>query len=205
MPALETQRLQIRPLTIDDLAAIHQILDHDLASGSGSKGSLDLDQRRQWLRWTVLGYDQLASLHQPPYGERAVTLKDNDQLIGAVGFVPCLDAFGQLPTWRQTNQRAGPSHALRTSTEFGLFYAIAPSFQRQGFATEAAAAMIDAAFTRLGLHRVIATTSYDNAASIRVMRKIGMRLERNPYSDPPWLQIVGILQNPIAADTTSRP
>jgi hypothetical protein len=28
-----------------------------------------------------------------------------------------------------------------------------------------------------------------------VMRKLGMTLARNPFPDPPWLQVVGVLQN----------
>jgi hypothetical protein len=28
-----------------------------------------------------------------------------------------------------------------------------------------------------------------------VMRKLGMRIERNPLPEPPWLQIVGVLDN----------
>ncbi len=26
---------------------------------------------------------------------------------------------------------------------------------------------------------------------IAVMRRVGMRIEENPYADPPWLQVVG--------------
>jgi len=44
--------------------------------------------------------------------------------------------------------------------------------------------------------RLIATTEYDNAASMGVMLKLGMRLEQNPFADPPWLQMVGILDHP---------
>jgi hypothetical protein len=28
-----------------------------------------------------------------------------------------------------------------------------------------------------------------------VMRKLGMHLERNPYPEPPWLQVVGVIEN----------
>lgn len=38
-------------------------------------------------------------------------------------------------------------------------------------------------------------TEYDNLASQAVMRKLGMRLERNPLLEPRWLQVVGILEN----------
>jgi RimJ/RimL family protein N-acetyltransferase len=48
------------------------------------------------------------------------------------------------------------------------------------------------------LLRIVATTHDDNDASIRVMRKLGMLIERNPYPDPPWLQVVGVLENPQA-------
>ena len=75
-----------------------------------------------------------------------------------------------------------------------------PAHQRQGYATEAAQAMCDYAFQELKLKRIIAITSYDNAASIGVMRKLGMRIGRNPFPDPPWLQVVGIRENPSARE-----
>jgi len=31
-----------------------------------------------------------------------------------------------------------------------------------------------------------------------VMRKLGMRIERNPLPEPHWLQIVGVLDHPSA-------
>ena len=55
--------------------------------------------------------------------------------------------------------------------------------------------MIDAAFTRLRLGRIVATTDYDNIASQGVMRNLDMRIERNPMAEPKWMQIVGILEN----------
>jgi hypothetical protein len=82
--------------------------------------------------------------------------------------------------------------------EFGLYWSISPGHQGRGFATEAGRALVDWAFSALGLGRIIATTRYDNAASIRVMEKIGMRIERNPLPDPDWLQVVGVVINPAA-------
>ncbi|MGN6813485.1 MAG: GNAT family N-acetyltransferase [Thermomicrobiales bacterium] len=197
MPTLETDRLLIRPFTMDDLAAIHQILDVELASADfGTEGAQSLAERRQWLQWTVLNYEELAKLYQPPYGDRAIVLKDGQALIGACGYVPCLDAFGQLPAF-------GAAHdATRrglTTTAFGLYWAVSPRYQRRGYATEAAGALVRYAFTNLNLRRIIATTTHENAASLGVMRKLGMRIERNPYPAPPWLQAVGILDNPALA------
>ena len=139
-----------------------------------------------------MSYEELAKLYQPPYGERAVTLKQTGQLIGACGFVPCLNVFEQLPSFSTTV--VDQSERLN-SMEFGLYYAFSPAYQRQGYATEAVKAMIDYAFTELKLRRIVATTTYDNVPSIGVMQKVGMRIEKNPYADPPWLQVVGILEN----------
>lgn len=56
MPVLETERLVIRPFTLDDLDAIHRILDVELADAdTGSGGALSREERGRWLAWTVLG------------------------------------------------------------------------------------------------------------------------------------------------------
>jgi len=195
MPTLETERLLIRPFTTDDLDAVHQLLDIELAQVDfGSEGAKARDERERWLRWTVLGYEELAKLYQPPYGDRAVALKQNGVLIGAIGYVPCLAPFEQL---RGFAPSGGVTGARLNSAECGLFYAFAPAHQRRGYASEATRAMIAYAFTQLRLKRVVATTTYDNAASIGVMRSVGMRIEQNPYPDPPWLQVVGAI-SPIS-------
>lgn len=56
-------------------------------------------------------------------------------------------------------------------------WVISPSSQRSGYATEAAAALLDFAFKTLNCHRVIATCQPENPASWRVMEKLGMRRE----------------------------
>ena len=197
MPTLETTRLIIRPLVLDDLPAIHQILDVDLRDVDfGNEGAQTLSDRAAWLQWTVLSYEQLAQLNQPPYGERAVVLRHTGQLIGACGFVPCLAPFEQLPAFSRA--RSTTSDQFMT-TELGLYYAIAPASHGHGYATEAAQAMVAYAFRHLRLKRVVATTTHTNTASIGVMRKLGMQIDRNPYPEPPWLQVVGILESPSTA------
>jgi RimJ/RimL family protein N-acetyltransferase len=74
---------------------------------------------------------------------------------------------------------------------------IDPDHQRKGYASEAARAMIDYAFTHLKLKRVIAATELVNINSQRVMRKLGMRLEHNLTQPVESLQVVGVLENPI--------
>jgi ribosomal-protein-alanine N-acetyltransferase len=193
MPMLETERLLIRPFTLDDLDAIYQILDVELCDADfGTEGAKARDERELWLQWTVLNYVELAKMYQPPYGDRAVALRTTGQLIGACGYVPCLMPFELLPVFQATSQ-SQPSQL--SSTEFGLYYAFSPAFQRQGYATEATRALIDYAFQHLKLRRIVATTTYDNLGSMGVMRRVGMQIERNPYPDPPYLQVVGVLNN----------
>ncbi len=79
--------------------------------------------------------------------------------------------------------------------EASLMWAILPEYQGNGYATEIAQALVDVLLTQFCLKRVIATTEYENHAAQRVMEKIGMRVERNPFPDPFWLQVVGIVEN----------
>ena len=193
VPTLETPRLRIRPFALADLDAVHRLLDVAL----GPDGALTRDERQRWLQWTVLAYDQLALLHQPPYGDRAIVLERTEELIGACGYAPVLDAFGQIPALRCGDaERPG-----LTSPEVGLYYALAPAHRGRGYATEAARALVDHAFARLRLARIVATTTFDNAGSIAVMRRLGMRIERNPQPTPPWLQVVGVLAHPDATSS----
>lgn len=67
-----------------------------------------------------------------------------------------------------------PWFAPRTH-EIGWVFAEA--HQGQGYATEAARAVLTHAFETLSLHRVIATCQPENIASWRVMEKLGMRRE----------------------------
>lgn len=191
MPVLRTERLLIRRFTLDDLAAVHDLLDAQLAEADmGTDGAYTLAERERWLRWTVLNYDELARLHQPPYGDRTIILRETGEPIGACGLVPSLGPFEQLPS----HGGLGPGQPL--SPEVGLYYARSPRWQGRGFATEAARALVEYGHRELRLRRVIATTSYDNVASQRVMERLGMRVERNPHPDPPWFQVVGTIDNP---------
>jgi [ribosomal protein S5]-alanine N-acetyltransferase len=51
---------------------------------------------------------------------------------------------------------------------------VRPDHWGQGYASEAAAAILHFAFASLGLHRVQATCRPENVASARVLEKIGM-------------------------------
>ena len=57
-----------------------------------------------------------------------------------------------------------------------LGYAIGPDFQRKGYATEAAAALVTFGLDGLRLVRLYAECNAQNIASRRVLEKVGMRL-----------------------------
>lgn len=185
VPTLETGRLVIRPFMLDDLDEVVRVLDVEV-DGAGPGEARPA--RERWLQWTVLSYEQLARLYQPPYGDRAVALRATGELVGAVGYAPCLHPFGQLGSF----VTAPP---MAHTAEVGLYWAVAPRHRGRGYAAEAGRALVDFAFGEMHLHRIVATTEYDNLASQRVMEKLGMRLERNPLPGPPWLQVVGVLEN----------
>jgi RimJ/RimL family protein N-acetyltransferase len=169
IPPLTTERLIVREFGEDDLPVAEALY------GTG---------RERWLRWTLLAYEQLADLGQPPYGDRAVELRESGVVVGAAGLVPLLAPFGLLPSFGGVDERFRP--------QVGLFYAVLPEHRRRGYATEAAKALLDHAFTELRLGRVVATTTRENEGSIGVMRRLGMRVEHNPAPGPAWFQVVGI-------------
>ncbi|MGH2617335.1 MAG: GNAT family N-acetyltransferase [Thermomicrobiales bacterium] len=84
----------------------------------------------------------------------AVDLLAEDRLIGHMDFHPWF----------------GP----RT---YEIGWCLNPRFHGQGYATEAAAALLRYGFETLRLHRIIATCQPENVPSWRVMEKLGMRRE----------------------------
>ena len=66
---------------------------------------------------------------------------------------------------------------LRGHCQGEIGYALHRDYRSRGYASEAARAFMDYAFTELGLHRIYAETRADNTASWRVMERLGMRRE----------------------------
>ena len=181
---LETARLIIRGFEAADLKTIQRILEQTFDDG------VALSERQAWLQWSKLNDEWFPKMHQTPYGDRAIVLKATSEVIGSVGYVPVHAPFDQIPDLRGASAVSG-----WYTPEVGLFWVIDPLQQRHGYASEAARAMIDYAFTGLRLKRLIAMTEYENVASQAVMRKTGMTLTRNPQPEPPWLQVVGVLEH----------
>lgn len=181
IPTLETERCLLRELTLQDLDRIHAVLNRAFG------WEQPLAERQRWLQWTVLGYEMFAMLEQPHYGERAIVLKHSGELIGAVGIVPYLDSFNQVAAMKR-------SPGAPASAEVGLFWAIDPAHQRQGYATEAAGALMAYLFLQEKVGRIIATTGYDNLPSQRVMEKLGMQVQRLETPQLPDQFVVGVIE-----------
>ena len=182
IPTLETDRLIIRELTMDDLESINNVLNKSFGWETPPH------ERQRWLEWTVLGYEMFSMLDQPHYGERAIVLKETGEIIGAVGIVPYLDTFNKLTAFDRGSN-------FPATAEVGLFWAIDPGHQRKGFAPEAARALMEYLFTHEKLGRIIATTSYENVPSQKVMEKLGMKVQRLEEPQPPDQFVVGVLEN----------
>ena len=74
--------------------------------------------------------------------------------------------------------------------EADIGYELAPEFWGQGYATEAAQALVSFGFRDLGLERLSSWCIADNAASIGVLERLGFaqegRLRRNEYFKGRW-------------------
>lgn len=89
-----------------------------------------------------------------------------------IGYLAIVEkATGQLSGWCGL-------WVVPETQEIEVGYAIAKSKWGRGYATEAAAAFVEYAFRELELARIVALAFPENAASINVMKKLGMRYVR---------------------------
>ncbi len=192
MKPIITERLIIREFRSSDLGEIYRILDVELKFIDSAEQDSSIAQRKKWLEWTIQSYEQNRLLLNPPYGDNAIMLKDTMQLIGTCGLVPVLAPLGLIPYYRYI---ADVEDFECSYPEVGLFCAVSPHYQCRGFAYEAAKAMIDVAFRKLKLKRIVGITHTHNNPSIAVLKRLGMRIEKIP--DHEWMQVVGILENDL--------
>lgn len=153
-----TPRLTLRPFTEGDIAASWTYRGHpDVTVWTAAY----LTRQEQW---TALATQTL--------GERIAITLPNGALIGDIS-LHVTDAW---------YQRGADSAAARLSAA-ELGWAISPEHGGRGYATEAAAEALRIAFEDIGVRRVTASAFADNAASIRVMEKLGMRREATTIGD----------------------
>lgn len=180
----ETARLRIRQFDRDDLEDCLRF----------RREVFGVEEARikaqNWLNWTIDSYRELEGLGQPPYADYAVELRSDSSFVGSVGIVPTVVPWGALGS--------DPFDAL-LSPEIGLFWGILPACRQRGYASEAAAGLLDYLFAELKARQVVATTEHNNIASQRTMEKLGMKLLLNPNQEPSWRQVVGLIVNPRAS------
>ncbi len=77
--------------------------------------------------------------------------------------------------------------SLRAANEFEIGYGIAKSRRRQGYAVEAAGAVIDWLFEDAGADSILAGCDSRNVASVRTLRRLGFWLDSNPGTTFWWV------------------
>ena len=146
---IRTERLVIRAFTIDDVPAIHAGLYSDATAMRFIGGPHTYERTRQG----IAGYIE----HQRAAGYSfwAVEELSSGDVIGEAGLYPM--------------NGTGP--------DIELGYALGTRWWGRGYATEAARAILGAAFEHLGVPRVVAVAKRENTASLHVLRKLGFRQE----------------------------
>ena len=144
----ETERLTLRPMVVGDAEGLLGIFGDPVVMAAFDEEPFDREQVRAWLE------RNLAHQREHGYGLYAVRLKDDERLIGDCGL--------------ELMELAGERVA-----ELG--YDFRSDCWNRGYATEAACAVRDYAFSTLRLPRLVGLIRAGNAASARVAEKIGMQ------------------------------
>ena len=148
---ITTRRLLLREFAAEDEAALHALEADPALHHYRGGGQSSQEEIRAFLQRTR---DSLTLDPRPIYA-LAIALRPEGQLIGVV-------------TLTITNRELGQAE---------LGYRLSPAYWGQGYATEAAQALVGFGFSALGLHRIYALCHPENSGSQRVMEKAGMRYE----------------------------
>jgi RimJ/RimL family protein N-acetyltransferase len=147
----ETERLALRPYSLDDYDAFHDLHGRD-----------DVARYLPWETRDPEASRKALERHRTPVLEKdgdGITLagfdKESGRLVGE--FVLFL---------RSVEHRGG---------EVG--YVLHPDFWGRGLATEGARAMLEIGFGLMGMHRIIARIDARNTGSAKVLERLGMRRE----------------------------
>jgi ribosomal-protein-alanine N-acetyltransferase len=142
---LITERLRLRPLTLDDLGDLHDRVYSDPdVTWDGTTSTLE--ETRESLE------AKIRHAREHGFGMMAVTDRETGELYGFAGL---------------QHMEGGPD------VEIG--YYLARRAWGRGLATELAHALMDMAFGELRLPRVVAVVRPENTASQRVLAKAGLR------------------------------
>ena len=149
-PTLQTERLILRSLTLEDAADVQRLAgDRDVASTlSNMPHPYEDGMAEEWIRSCSEKFENGEAV------DFAITFKTDGSFIGAIGIrLDRKHENGELGYW------------------FGKAY------WGNGYATEAAKAVVAHGFQVLQLNRIYAYLMKRNPASGRVLEKIGMHYE----------------------------
>ncbi|WP_306644083.1 GNAT family N-acetyltransferase [Sanyastnella coralliicola] len=148
---ISTERLLIRPFTLDDIEASYQMnLDAEVSKYTGDGGVVSKQEIERRITEDVLG-----DYTKHGFGRLVVELKATQEFIGFTGlkYIPELN-------------------------EVDLGYRLMSQHWGKGYATESAKAAIELGFEKLGLKSIIATVLPDNQGSIKVLNKLNFQFEK---------------------------
>jgi RimJ/RimL family protein N-acetyltransferase len=169
--SISNRQVQL-PIETDRLTLRHS-LDTDLDATFAFQGS---DETTRFVSYSTRTRDKVREVLDQRKSFRAIE-NDGDQMVLTV-------------VERETGLVIGDMHFWVTSfehkqAEFG--YIFHPEYSGKGYATEASRAVLDVLFTIYGMHRVVAQCDVRNAASYRLMERVGMRREAH-FVESSWFK-----------------
>jgi RimJ/RimL family protein N-acetyltransferase len=147
---VETERLVLRPFTLNDVEALEAVLGDPVAM-EFYPAPLTREGVEGWIRKNLGRYEKDGC------GLNAMVLKGSNEVIGDCGCIV------QLVEERE---------------QIEVGYHVRRSLWGNGYATEAARACMDYAFHRLGAGRIISMIRPENLSSRRVAEKNGLVCEK---------------------------
>lgn len=152
MLLLTTTRLTIRELSVADAPFILELLNEPgFLKYIGDRGVRNVQHAQDYI---VNG--PIASYNEHGFGLNWVGLRDGNVPIGICGLL-------------QRDYLDDPDIGFAFLAQYG----------GQGYAFEAAQAVMDDARDRLGISRIVAITSIDNQRSANLLEKIGLQFQEN--------------------------
>ena len=147
---LTSRRLVLRPLAAGDAPFLLQLMnDPDYYAHIGDRGLRSIEDAADYVERVVA-----ASYRQHGYGMYLALRHSDGCPVGIAGLV-------NRPTLEDVD----------------IGFAIAAAHRGAGYATESAEAVLVHAARDFGLDRIVGVVSPGNAASIRVLEKLGLRYE----------------------------
>ncbi len=150
---LETERLVLRPFAQDDFDAVYAMRsDPKVFRYLYSEPHRSPEETRAFLQQRI---ESAVLEEEGQWLSAAAALRDTGEVVVEV-----------VLKWESAEHRQGE-----------LGYIVHPAHNGQGYAAEASLPILRFGFETLGLHRVVGRLDARNAASARVLEKLGMRQE----------------------------